>query len=176
VVSSQWSVGSQNVDRAFLPGHRLPTQSYDERLPITQPFRRLINTRQKTSFSIATELVLGGRRMGFSPCRYPRNPSGHESVSACVWCVPWVRLRFRPEGSFSDSTERSPGSSAPPKIGIQSLKGRFQSASGLSVMHGFRVLTHPALLKPALQAWRASLGCLDQVLTHLALLRSALQA
>ena len=41
---------------------------------------------------------------------------------------------------------------------------------------GFRVLTHPALLKPALQASRASLGYRDQVLTHLALLRSALQA
>ncbi len=42
---------------------------------------------------------------------------------------------------------------------------------------GFRVLTHPALLKPALQASRGLLlGCRDQVLTHLALLRSALQA
>ena len=41
---------------------------------------------------------------------------------------------------------------------------------------GRRVLTHPALLKPALQAWRASLGYRDQVLMHLSLLRSALQA
>ena len=41
---------------------------------------------------------------------------------------------------------------------------------------GFEVLTHPVLLKPALQASRASLGYRDQVLTHLALLRSALQA
>ena len=41
---------------------------------------------------------------------------------------------------------------------------------------GFQVLTHPALLKPALQASSDSLGCRDQVLTHLALLKSALQA
>ena len=41
---------------------------------------------------------------------------------------------------------------------------------------GFHVLNHADLLKPALQAWRASLWCHDQVLTHLALLKSALQA
>ena len=40
----------------------------------------------------------------------------------------------------------------------------------------FQVLTHVALLKPALQAWGGGWGCRDQVLTHLALLRSALQA
>ena len=40
----------------------------------------------------------------------------------------------------------------------------------------FQVLTHVALLKPALRAWGGGWGCRDQVLTHLALLRSALQA
>ena len=39
-----------------------------------------------------------------------------------------------------------------------------------------QVLTHLALLKPALQAWWGVWGCGDQVLTHVALLRSALQA
>ena len=41
--------------------------------------------------------------MGFSPCYYPRNPSGQETVAACVWFVPRERLRFRPEGSVSGS-------------------------------------------------------------------------
>ena len=40
-----------------------------------------------------------------------------------------------------------------------------------------QVLTHLALLKPALQALVGCFGgCRDQVLTHLAVLRSALQA
>ena len=38
------------------------------------------------------------------------------------------------------------------------------------------MLTHLALLKPALQAWWVVWGGPNQVLTHLALLRSALQA
>ena len=39
-----------------------------------------------------------------------------------------------------------------------------------------QVLTHLALLRPALQAWRGYLGWRAQVLTHLALLKPALQA
>ena len=40
----------------------------------------------------------------------------------------------------------------------------------------FQVLTHVALLKPALQAWCGVWGCRDQVLAHLALLKPAPQA
>ena len=39
-----------------------------------------------------------------------------------------------------------------------------------------QVLTHVALLKPALQAWCGVWGCRDQVLAHLALLKPAPQA
>ena len=51
--------------------------------------------------------------------------------------------------------------------------------SALQAWRGFggdQVLTHLALLKSALQAWRGVWGLRDQVLTHLALLRPALQA
>jgi hypothetical protein len=55
---------------------------------------------------------------GLKPCHYPRNASGQEAIAACVWFVPSVCLRFRPAGPFSDSPGRSPGSGAPPKIGV----------------------------------------------------------
>jgi len=73
---------------------------------------------------------------GLKPCHYPRNPSGLEAVAAYVWFVPCLCLRFRPEGPFSGSPGRSPGSGAPQTSGFLGLKGRFQSECGGVVRHG----------------------------------------
>ena len=54
--------------------------------------------------------------LGLKPCHYQRNPSGLAAVAACVWFVPCVCLRLRPEGPISCSPGRSPGSGAPKKI------------------------------------------------------------
>jgi hypothetical protein len=75
------------------------------------------NTRQHTLATRFRRLERDGRH-GLKPCHYPRNSSGQEAVAACVWFVPSVCLRFRPEGPFSDSPGRSPGSGVPQKIGV----------------------------------------------------------
>ena len=66
------------------------------------------------------------------------------------------RLRFRPEGPFSGSPGRSPGSGAPPKLVRKAWRADFKECVVARSCTAFQVLTHLALLKPALQAW----GCL----------------
>ena len=58
-----------------------------------------------------------GRRtasaQGTNSCHDPRNQVGLAAVAACAWSVPCVRLRSKPDGPFSDSRGRSPGSATP---------------------------------------------------------------
>ena len=66
------------VVRAFLPGRLLPTQTCDAH---TSARRSAIpwadNHSAMGTIAIVAELMLGGRSMGFSPCRPPRSPPAH---------------------------------------------------------------------------------------------------
>jgi hypothetical protein len=114
VVSSQWSVVSQNVARASLPGDLLPTQSRQRCMLARHSAIPCADDHSaKDSLGIVTELVLGGPRGVPREGEAPAEPNN-----------PFVRARLPPNRSQPSLFAHNPDPVIPARSPLPHTKPR----------------------------------------------------
>ena len=128
------------VARSFLPGCTLPKTKprSGARFPVDQPFRGLITTQQKGTVAWASARVITHETK--------RSPGATVSFCSARVCDSGLK------GRFPKAQGAALGPGHPPNW-FRGLKGRFQDVCCFrGRVRLSQVLTHLALLKPALQA------------------------